>query len=386
MLPNVTFLTMDLYEWCITVGVILAFVVFRLYADKKALSARLQNTVLLIGLVSIVGGYLFAVLFQAVYNAIASGTFVLNNGTGSTFYGGLIGGAAIFLTLYFTVGKKICGNQVLVQFSTVANIAVCAIAVAHAIGRLGCFFAGCCHGGETQSPIGIYMPAVGKTVIPTQLFEVVFLLCLFAVLSLFLFKTKINGLATYLTAYGVFRFIVEFWRGDDRGELVFFLSPSQFWSVVLVLVGVGIFVTVYLFHNRTPVEVVAALIFREGEFLICQRPKGKKRALLWEFVGGKVELGEDKETALFREVKEELGGKIADVSYFAETTYCYFDVTVHLTVFTATLAGDITAYEHNALAWIPPSRIKEYRFCPADEEILEKIKKAFSGSQTEETA
>ncbi|MBO5046044.1 MAG: prolipoprotein diacylglyceryl transferase [Clostridia bacterium] len=386
MLPNVTFLTMDLYEWCITVGVILAFVVFRLYADKKALSARLQNTVLLIGLVSIVGGYLFAVLFQAVYNAIASGTFVLNNGTGSTFYGGLIGGAAIFLTLYFTVGKKICGNQVLVQFSTVANIAVCAIAVAHAIGRLGCFFAGCCHGGETQSPIGIYMPAVGKTVIPTQLFEVVFLLCLFAVLSLFLFKTKINGLATYLTAYGVFRFIVEFWRGDDRGELVFFLSPSQFWSVVLVLVGIGIFVTVYLFRNRTPVEVVAALIFREGEFLICQRPKGKKRALLWEFVGGKVESGEDKETALFREVKEELGGKIADVSYFAETTYCYFDVTVHLTVFTATLAGDITAYEHNALAWIPPSRIKEYRFCPADEEILEKIKKAFSGSQTEERA
>ena len=386
MLPNVTFLTMDLYEWCITVGVILAFVVFRLYADKKALSARLQNTVLLIGLVSIVGGYLFAVLFQAVYNAIASGTFVLNNGTGSTFYGGLIGGAAIFLTLYFTVGKKICGNQVLVQFSTVANIAVCAIAVAHAIGRLGCFFAGCCHGGETQSPIGIYMPAVGKTVFPTQLFEVGFLLCLFAVLSLFLFKTKINGLATYLTAYGVFRFIVEFWRGDDRGELVFFLSPSQFWSVVLVLVGVGIFVTVYLFRNRTPVEVVAALIFREGEFLICQRPKGKKRALLWEFVGGKVESGEDKETALFREVKEELGGKIADVSYFAETTYCYFDVTVHLTVFTATLAGDITAYEHNALAWIPPSRIKEYRFCPADEEILEKIKKAFSGSQTEERA
>ncbi len=386
MLPNVTFLTMDLYEWCITVGVILAFVVFRLYADKKALSARLQNTVLLIGLVSIVGGYLFAVLFQAVYNAIASGTFVLNNGTGSTFYGGLIGGAAIFLTLYFTVGKKICGNQVLVQFFTVANVAVCAIAVAHAIGRLGCFFAGCCHGGETQSPIGIYMPAVGKTVIPTQLFEVVFLLCLFAVLSLFLFKTKINGLATYLTAYGVFRFIVEFWRGDDRGELVFFLSPSQFWSVVLVLVGIGIFVTVYLFRNRTPVEVVAALIFREGEFLICQRPKGKKRALLWEFVGGKVESGEDKETALFREVKEELGGTLADVSYFAETTYCYFDATVHLTVFTATLAGDITAYEHNALAWIPPSRIKEYRFCPADEEILEKIKKTFLDSQTEERA
>lgn len=86
------------------------------------------------------------------------------------------------------------------------------------------------------------------------------------------------------------------------------------------------------------VEVVAALIRREGKFLICQRPENKARALLWEFVGGKVEQGETKERALIRECREELGITVAVGAAFAEVVHEYPDITVHLTLFNATIA------------------------------------------------
>ena len=58
------------------------------------------------------------------------------------------------------------------------------------------------------------------------------------------------------------------------------------------------------------VEVVAALIWDQNKFMICQRPANKARGLLWEFVGGKVEPGETKEQALIRECQEELAIKL----------------------------------------------------------------------------
>ena len=123
------------------------------------------------------------------------------------------------------------------------------------------------------------------------------------------------------------------------------------------------------------VEVVAALIWNKGEFLICQRPANKARALLWEFVGGKVEKGETKEQALIRECKEELNITISVGEVFMEVTHKYSDITVHLTLFNATiLQGKPERLEHNDIKWITPLEIEKYEFCPADEEILEKIK------------
>ena len=123
------------------------------------------------------------------------------------------------------------------------------------------------------------------------------------------------------------------------------------------------------------VEVVAALIWDKDRFLICQRPKNKARALLWEFVGGKVEKGESKEEALIRECREELAIDIAVDSIFTEVTYDYPDITVHLTLFNSRIVGgQLTLLEHNAMAWITPSEIEGYEFCPADEVILKKIK------------
>lgn len=122
------------------------------------------------------------------------------------------------------------------------------------------------------------------------------------------------------------------------------------------------------------IEVVAALIWSGERFLICQRPQNKARALLWEFVGGKVEIGETKEEALVRECKEELDVILSVKDLFMEVTHEYPDVTVHLSLFNATiLEGEPKMLEHNDIKWITPKEIPNFNFCPADEEILEKI-------------
>ena len=121
-------------------------------------------------------------------------------------------------------------------------------------------------------------------------------------------------------------------------------------------------------------EVVAALICKNGKFMICQRPAHKARGLLWEFVGGKVELGETKEQALIRECREELAVTLSVGDVFMDVTHEYPDLTVHLTLFNATIAeGEPQKLEHNDIRWITPSEIPNYDFCPADVEILRKI-------------
>ena len=121
-------------------------------------------------------------------------------------------------------------------------------------------------------------------------------------------------------------------------------------------------------------EVVAALIWQGGKFMICQRPAHKARGLLWEFVGGKVEPGETKEQALIRECREELAVTVSVGEIFMDVTHEYPDLTVHLTLFHASIAeGEPQKLEHNDIKWITPREIPQYAFCPADVEILEEI-------------
>ena len=121
-------------------------------------------------------------------------------------------------------------------------------------------------------------------------------------------------------------------------------------------------------------EVVAALIWDNDKFMICQRPVHKARGLLWEFVGGKVEPGETKEQALIRECKEELNITLSVGDIFTEVVHKYPDITVHLTLFNAEISEGIPQLlEHNDLKWITPSEIPNYNFCPADKDILKKI-------------
>lgn len=121
-------------------------------------------------------------------------------------------------------------------------------------------------------------------------------------------------------------------------------------------------------------DVVAALIWEEDRFMICQRPAHKARGLLWEFVGGKVESGESMEEALIRECREELDIELSVGDVFMQVIHEYPDLHVRLTLFNAAIReGEPKMLEHNDIRWITPAQIPAFDFCPADEEILERL-------------
>ena len=125
-------------------------------------------------------------------------------------------------------------------------------------------------------------------------------------------------------------------------------------------------------------EVVAALIWQDGKFMICQRPAHKARGLLWEFVGGKTEPGESMEQALLRECREELDITVSVGEIFTQVIHEYPDILIRLTLFHCTIAeGTPKLLEHNDLKWIFPSEIPDFDFCPADKDILALIQKTY---------
>ena len=122
-------------------------------------------------------------------------------------------------------------------------------------------------------------------------------------------------------------------------------------------------------------EVVAALIWDNDKFMICQRPAHKACGLLWEFVGGKVEPGETREQALIRECREELAVTLDVGEAFMDVVHEYPDLTVQLTLFNASIReGTPQKLEHNDIRWITVGEIDQYEFCPADEVILRRLK------------
>ena len=124
-------------------------------------------------------------------------------------------------------------------------------------------------------------------------------------------------------------------------------------------------------------EVVAALIWEGNQFMICQRPAHKARGLLWEFAGGKVEPGETKEAALIRECREELGITVSVGEIFMEVTHTYPDLTVHLTLFHASIAEGVPQkLEHSDLRYITVDEIPQYEFCLADQVILAALQRS----------
>jgi 8-oxo-dGTP diphosphatase len=122
-------------------------------------------------------------------------------------------------------------------------------------------------------------------------------------------------------------------------------------------------------------EVVAAVIRDKNKILICKRPEGKKRANLWEFVGGKPEPCESLESALVRECREELDVELQVGEKFVDCIHKYPDMTVHLTAFEAKIThGEPKLLEHADIRWVTPDELDIYEFCPADKAILEKLK------------
>ena len=223
----------------IFIGVLVCFILFWCYRKKYNLSKAFTYDIFILACISIAVGIIFAVLFQLLFDAIKGAI----RGTAMTFYGGLVGGVISFIIGYFLVIKKQYKEANF--FTDIVPIAPACITIAHGFGRIGCFMAGCCYGVETDSWLGVQFPHLSHAVYPTQLFEAIFLI----ILSAFLFyiaikKRSAYTLPLYLLSYGIFRFCLEFLRGDNRGAFLSSLSPSQWFSVVAVISSIIVFIII----------------------------------------------------------------------------------------------------------------------------------------------
>ena len=257
---NIFGVSVDLYAICFIVGVI-ACLVFTIIAMKKCgYSASASDTIIVIGILSIIIGLLFAVLFQAFYDFIAnpSGGFKITGRM--TFLGGLIGGVIAFLGLYFlyvyVINPRLKdGNFFKSNMNKgvwyLVRIAPISITIAHAFGRIGCLFAGCCHGHVTTEWYGIWNAQVNAKTVPIPLYEAIFLFVLSSVMILLLFKFHSkDNMTIYLVSYGIWRFVIEYFRDDYRGGFIPGISPSQFWSIIMVIGGIAIFFIYRYFDNK----------------------------------------------------------------------------------------------------------------------------------------
>ena len=249
-----------LYGICMALGIISCFGFLMYTMWKKNFNDEATDKILLIGVFGTGFGILSAALFQGLYNYIdnPAGGFNLS---GMTFIGGLIGGVLSFLGVYWLyiyviaprTKIKLLQNNMNATLTDALPFIPVGIAIAHAFGRLGCFFGGCCYGMEADWGLycagsysnGIY--SQGPKVVPLQLFEMSFLIVLAVVMAVLYFKVKFNyNFGLYAVAYGVWRFCIVFAHDDERGQFIgTALSPSQFWSIIMVIVGAGYFFLQY---------------------------------------------------------------------------------------------------------------------------------------------
>lgn len=174
---------------------------------------------------------------------IADPSYLLRTLTsGLVFYGALIGGAA---------GLFLSSRKRKLPFFGLLDLFAPPLVLAQGFGRIGCFCAGCCYGSPSNSCIAVTYPPgcpapAGVPLLPTQLMESAFLFLLTVGLVVLLLKKKPYGTVTgwYFILYGIWRFIIEFFRSDDRGA-VGTLSTSQFIGIFIILAGVGLLALVY---------------------------------------------------------------------------------------------------------------------------------------------
>ncbi|MEY3526598.1 MAG: pyrophosphohydrolase [Pseudomonadota bacterium] len=125
--------------------------------------------------------------------------------------------------------------------------------------------------------------------------------------------------------------------------------------------------------SRLLLVVACALLDQDGRVLIAQRPEGKALAGLWEFPGGKVEMGEAPEATLIRELQEELGITVKEPCLapltFASFAYPDFHLLMPLYV-CRRWEGVVIAREHQALKWVRPNELRNFPMPPADEPLI----------------
>ena len=243
------------YGICMAVGIIACFAFLVVTMRIKKFNETSSDAILLIGVFGTGFGIFSAMLFQGIYNLIKTGKFDLNS---MTFIGGLIGGVVSFLGVWniymYVIRPRTQGKGLGAEMNATLTDALpfipIGITIAHAFGRFGCFWGGCCYGVKADwgLPCG---DGVDGNVVPTQLFEMSFLILLAVVMAVLYFKFKFNyNFAVYTISYGIWRFIIEFFRADERGKFIGNISPSQFWSILMVLIGIGYIFAQYYFFSK----------------------------------------------------------------------------------------------------------------------------------------
>ncbi len=256
ILPNIFNYALPTYDLVLIIGVSLMMFYITYNFEKTHGYSRNQTArILILIIISLVFALLISFLFDGIFHSIKEGKWTFGT---INFLNGLIGGFVTFLVLMKYFYKD--DNK---DMKKILNTIITGVVLAHAIGRIGCFFAGCCFGIPTDSFLGVIFPHGHAhllypdiSVYPTQLFESAFLFILFILMAnVKMFKR--TAVETYLIAYGTWRILIEFIRGDDRGELFnlfetdynVFPTPAQFISVFMILFGI------YLLYRHKPGSV-----------------------------------------------------------------------------------------------------------------------------------
>lgn len=225
-------LTISTYGAFIALGIISAYFVIIREARKQGIAEKVFSDIFFLALVF---GFLGARILYIIVEwkmFVSDPLGIIFSRSGFVFYGGVLAGVGCIYLL---------AHKLKIKFLKLADIFVIGVPLAHSLGRLGCFFYGCCYGNPTISFLGVLFPPsspagfLGVKVVPLQLISSLFLILLFFCLLFLKKKKKKDGqlLLYYILAYTSFRFIIEFFRGDPRGNF-FFLSTSQVISIMLL--------------------------------------------------------------------------------------------------------------------------------------------------------
>jgi len=241
---------LPLYNLFIGIGIVFGLI----YLDNQIKNLKIKfltdRNLHISLIISVIIGFLGAKIFELIYHGKAISIINLYSG-GTTFMGGIISGGIVFLLINYLLK-----TNNLFSF----NLVVPSLIIAHIFGRIGCFLGGCCYGKPTNLFFGVKYPEsapasfyLGQDIYshPTQLYESFFLIIFILIIEKYAqFKNKIF---IYLAGYGVFRFLIEFLRSDERGHFITeLISPSQVISILFVLfVVITILIKCYFFKKST---------------------------------------------------------------------------------------------------------------------------------------
>ncbi len=257
MYPLINIFGLEIQTYSILAGV--GFVLTALLAVKlgkfKNISAEKSLMATLVSAFGIfVGGHIIFALtnIMSIVKVISQNGFsfadLLPYISGMVFYGGLIG-AIIALFVYTAVSKEVKRQDVFDIFAVTAPFF-------HFFGRLGCFFAGCCYGVESEFGIKAYLNTspthYGVSRFPVALVEAFVNFLIFALILYFFKRNKFRGklIFAYLLIYAPARFVLEFFRGDNIRGFIFGLSTSQFISI-LIVAFISIYFLVLLIKKKS---------------------------------------------------------------------------------------------------------------------------------------